>query len=51
MLDPAYTSMSSECELLLYEAARAQLVHEVIKPALAQGRIVLCDRYFDSTYA
>lgn len=51
VLDPAHTSMSSECELLLYEAARAQLVHEVIKPALAQGCIVLCDRYFDSTYA
>ena len=38
-------------ELLLYEAARAQLVHEVVAPALAQGRIVVCDRFYDSTTA
>ncbi|MFQ7392468.1 MAG: dTMP kinase, partial [Collinsella aerofaciens] len=37
------------CELLLYEAARAQLVHEVIAPALAAGKVVLCDRFYDST--
>ena len=43
--------MSSLAELFLYEASRAQLVHEVIRPALATGRIVLCDRFTDSTVA
>ncbi len=38
-------------ELLLYEAARAHLVRTVIQPALASGRIVVCDRFFDSTTA
>lgn len=38
-------------ELLLYEAARAHLARTVIIPALAQGRIVVCDRYYDSTTA
>ena len=38
-------------EILLFLAARAQLVEEVIKPALAAGKIVLCDRYGDSTLA
>ncbi|MBA4370358.1 MAG: dTMP kinase [Coriobacteriaceae bacterium] len=38
-------------ELLMYEAARAQLVGERIRPALAQGRTVVCDRFFDSTTA
>lgn len=38
-------------ELLLYEAARAQLVSEVIHPALKRGKIVVCDRFFDSTLA
>ncbi len=37
--------------LLLFEAARAQLVHDVIKPALAAGNVVLCDRFADSTLA
>lgn len=49
LLDPAYTEMSDTCELLLYEAARAQLVHERIAPALAAGTVVVCDRFFDST--
>lgn len=49
--DPAHTEMAAQAEILLYSAARAQLVAEVIRPALAQGRLVLCDRYFDSTYA
>ena len=40
--------MGDVCELLLYEAARAQLVHEVITPALAAGRTVVCDRFYDS---
>ena len=38
-------------ELLLIEAARSQHVHEVIRPALAAGKVVLCDRFFDSTTA
>lgn len=35
----------------MYEAARAQIVEEVIKPALDRGAVVLCDRFFDSTTA
>lgn len=38
-------------ELMLYEAARAQIVQQIIRPALAQGKIVLCDRFTDSTLA
>jgi dTMP kinase len=43
--------MTAEAELLLMNASRAQLVREVIRPALAQGEIVLCDRFYDSTTA
>ena len=43
--------MSPETELLLYEAARAQLVKEVILTALKRGKIVICDRFYDSTTA
>lgn len=43
--------MSAETELLLFEAARAQLVRSVIEPALAAGTIVLSDRFMDSTVA
>lgn len=51
LLDPANTGMKSTTELLLYAAARAQHVEEVIRPALSDGKIVLCDRYADSTTA
>lgn len=51
LLDPANAEMAPECELLLYEASRAQLVRQEIEPALARGAVVLCDRYYDSTYA
>lgn len=51
LLDPAHAEMSATCELLLYEAARAQLVHEVVAPALEAGRVVVCDRFYDSTTA
>lgn len=51
LLDPTNSEMCDQCELLLYEASRAQLVCEVIEPALAAGKVVVCDRYYDSTYA
>ena len=51
LLDPANGEMAPECELMLYEASRAQLTRQVIEPALARGALVLCDRYYDSTYA
>lgn len=51
LLDPANAEMGDVCELLLYEAARAQLVHQVIMPALAAGKMVICDRFYDSTTA
>jgi dTMP kinase len=44
-------AMFAETELLLMNASRSQLVHEVIRPALCKGRIVVCDRFFDSTIA
>ena len=47
----ANRAMTPETELLLMSASRAQLVREVIEPALAAGEIVLCDRFFDSTIA
>lgn len=49
--DVENTAMTAAAETLLYSASRAQLVAEVIQPALAAGRIVLCDRYADSTIA
>lgn len=51
VLDPAYRAIAAETELLLMFAARAQLVHEVLAPALAAGRWVLCDRFTDASYA
>lgn len=51
LLDPENAEMAGECELLLYEASRAQLVREVIEPALLRGAIVVCDRFYDSTHA
>jgi dTMP kinase len=51
LLDRAHGGMAAEAELFLYEASRAQLVAEVIRPALARGQTVLCDRFTDSTVA
>jgi dTMP kinase len=51
LLDTANTAMSATTELLLYNAARAQHVSEVILPALESGVFVVCDRYSDSTMA
>ena len=48
---PANHAMTPEAELLLMNASRAQLVREVIRPALATGEVVLCDRFYDSTTA
>jgi len=44
-------AMTSEAELLLMNASRAQLVREIIRPMLAAGGVVLCDRFYDSTTA
>jgi dTMP kinase len=49
--DVANTAMVPNTEILLYSASRAQLVGEVIRPALARGKLVLCDRYAESTMA
>ena len=51
ILDPKNTAMSGYTEALLYAASRAQLVAEVIKPALDRGEIVICDRFMDSSIA
>lgn len=49
--DPANVEMNPRAEILLYSASRAQHVAQVIRPALAAGRIVLSDRFYDSTLA
>lgn len=51
ILNPEHTEMGFAAEMLLYAAARAQLVAQVIKPALNAGKVVICDRFVDSTYA
>jgi len=51
LLDPGFTGMHSDAELLLMFAARAEHLHQVILPALDQGSWVLCDRFTDATYA
>ncbi len=51
LLNPVNKNMSAECELLLYSAARAQHIAEVIAPALKEGKAVLCDRFSLSTIA
>ena len=51
LLDVKNAELTDESELLLYLTARSQIVNEVIKPALDAGKIVLCDRFFDSTLA
>lgn len=51
LLDPACGEMQAEAEVLLFSAARAQHVGQVIRPHLARGGVVLCDRYADSTLA
>jgi len=51
LLDPAHEALAGETELLLFTAARVQLLKERVLPALARGRVVLLDRFADSTTA
>ena len=51
LLSAENSEISPMCELFLYEAARAQHMHEVIEPALEKGKIVILDRFIDSTFA
>lgn len=51
ILNGAYTDMCDECEALLYAAARIQHLKQTVAPALAQGKLVICDRYVDSSFA
>jgi len=51
LLDKAHMEMAMEAELLLFTAARAQLVREVVRPALAEGTVVVLDRFTDSSEA
>jgi len=51
LLDPCNSALVPRAELLLYAAARAQHVAEIIRPALTRGGLVLCDRFTDATVA
>lgn len=51
LLDPAHKEMSGITEMMIYAASRAQHVAEVIRPAVENGEIVICDRYVDSSIA
>lgn len=51
LLDRSLKMMNPFTEMLLYEAARSQLISEIISPALLQEKIIICDRFYDSTTA
>lgn len=51
ILSTENVAMTDECEAFLYSSARAQLVGEIIRPALNNGNLVICDRFIDSTFA
>lgn len=51
LLDPANTEMSLRCEMMLYMASRAQLIEQIIRPALARREFILADRFISSTLA
>ncbi|MGZ8571951.1 MAG: dTMP kinase [Actinomycetota bacterium] len=51
VLDPATGALDARAEALLFAASRAQTVAQVIRPALAEGKVVICDRYVDSSLA
>lgn len=51
LLNGKNAEMTDECEALLYAAARVQHLHDRVEPALAEGKLVICDRYVDSSFA
>jgi len=51
LLDPENTDMAMRCEMLLYMAARAQMMKEIVQPALDAGKVVISDRFISSTLA
>jgi dTMP kinase len=51
LLNPDHTDMGMRCEMLLYMSARAQMIHEIIRPALDAGKVVVSDRFVSSTLA
>jgi dTMP kinase len=51
LLDPVNAEMSLRCEMMLYMASRAQLMEQIVKPALDRGELVLADRFISSTLA
>ncbi len=51
LLNPDHDEIGFRCEMLLYMAARAQMMHEIIRPALNDGKVVLSDRFISSTLA
>ncbi len=51
LLNGKNAEMTDECEALLYAAARVQHLHDKVAPALAEGKLVICDRYVDSSLA
>lgn len=50
ILDANNSAMDDMCEAFLYASARIQHLHDIVKPALAQGKVVFCDRYVHSSY-
>jgi len=51
LLEPRHSDMTNTTELLLYLASRAQHVDQLIRPALAEGKVVICERFSDATFA
>lgn len=51
ILSSEHTEMDSVCEAMLYSSARVQHINDIIKPALCRGKLVICDRFIDSTFA
>lgn len=51
LLNGKNAEMTDECEALLYAASRAQHLHDKVEPALTEGKLVVCDRYVDSSFA